>query len=81
MALTPATSIAVGGTAPAALNAANEVAVAAFLAGELPFTGIAAVAEEVLGRVAVRPGRSLEEIRDVDEQGGRLARRWVEERS
>jgi 1-deoxy-D-xylulose-5-phosphate reductoisomerase len=74
-------ALAAGGTAPAALNAANEVAVAAFLAGELPFTGIASVAEEVLNRVAVRPGRSLEEIRDVDEQGRRLARRWIEERS
>jgi 1-deoxy-D-xylulose-5-phosphate reductoisomerase len=69
------------GTAPAALNAANEVAVAAFLAGELAFTGIAAVAEEVLAGVAVRPGRSLDEIRDIDEQGRRLARRWIEERA
>jgi len=74
-------ALAAGGTAPAALNAANEVGVAAFLAGELPFTGIAAVAEEVLGRIAVRPGRALEEIRDVDEQGRRLARRWIEERA
>ncbi|MEX2208115.1 MAG: 1-deoxy-D-xylulose-5-phosphate reductoisomerase [Myxococcota bacterium] len=72
-------ALAAGGTAPAALNAANEVAVAAFLAGELAFTRIASVAEEVLGSVAVRPGRSLEEIRDVDEKGRRLARRWIEE--
>ena len=70
-----------GGTAAAALNAANEVAVAAFLAGELGFTAIASVAEEVLARLPVRPGRSLEEIRDVDEQGRRLARRWIEERA
>jgi 1-deoxy-D-xylulose-5-phosphate reductoisomerase len=69
-----------GGTAPAALNGANEVAVAAFLAGELGFTGIAAAAEEVLTSLPVRPGRSLEEIRDVDEQARRLARRWIEER-
>jgi 1-deoxy-D-xylulose-5-phosphate reductoisomerase len=74
-------ALAAGGTAPAALNGANEVGVAAFLAGELPFTGIAAVAEEVLGRIAVLPGRTLEEIRDVDEQGRRLARRWIEERA
>ena len=63
------------------LNAANEVAVAAFLAGELAFRAIAAVAEEVLTSLAVRPGRSLEEIRDVDEQARRLARRWIEERA
>ena len=74
-------ALASGGTAPAALNAANEIAVAAFLAGELEFTAIASVAEEVMARLAVRPGRSLEEIRDVDEQGRRLARRWIEERA
>ncbi len=74
-------ALAAGGTAPAALNAANEVAVAAFLAGELQFTAIASVAEEVLTCVAVRRGRSLVEIRDVDEQGRRLARRWIEERA
>ena len=37
-----------GGTAPCVLNAADEVAVAAFLAGQIPFTGIAAVIERVL---------------------------------
>ncbi len=74
-------ALAAGGTAPAALNAANEIAVAAFLAGEIEFTAIAAVAEEVMGSLAVRPGRSLEEIRDVDEQGRRLARRFIEERA
>ena len=39
-----------GATAPAALNAANEEAVAAFLAGRLPFPGIAEVVTEVLAR-------------------------------
>jgi 1-deoxy-D-xylulose-5-phosphate reductoisomerase len=73
-------ALAAGGTAPAALNGANEVAVAAFLAGELAFTGIAAAAEEVMTSLPVLPGRSLEEIRDVDEQARRLARRWIEER-
>ena len=74
-------ALTAGGTAPAALNAANEIAVAAFLAGGLEFTAIASVAEEVMGSLAVRPGRSLEEIRDVDEQGRRLARRFIEERA
>src|SRR3972149_7048205 len=41
-----------GGTAPAVLNAANEVAVDAFLAGRLRFTGIAPVIEETLARIA-----------------------------
>jgi 1-deoxy-D-xylulose-5-phosphate reductoisomerase len=40
-----------GGTAPCVLNAANEIAVAAFLDGELPFTGIAEVIERTLEAV------------------------------
>ena len=47
-----------GGTYPCAFNAANEVAVAAFLAGELPFLGIPAVVEEVLERVDGAPAAS-----------------------
>ncbi|MDX6624151.1 MAG: 1-deoxy-D-xylulose-5-phosphate reductoisomerase, partial [Solirubrobacterales bacterium] len=46
---------AAGGTAPCVLNAADEVAVAAFLAGEIPFTGIAAVIERVLEEMPARP--------------------------
>jgi len=45
----------VGGTAPCVLNAADEVAVAAFLAGRIPFTGIAAVIERVLEEMPPRP--------------------------
>jgi 1-deoxy-D-xylulose-5-phosphate reductoisomerase len=48
-----------GGTAPAALNAANEVAVAAFLDGRLNFTGIARVIDSVLQRHEVGPVTSL----------------------
>src|SRR5699024_3008919 len=44
-----------GGTAPCVLNAANEVAVAAFLDGEIPFTGIAELVERVLGSVPAPP--------------------------
>ncbi|HEX5609352.1 MAG TPA: 1-deoxy-D-xylulose-5-phosphate reductoisomerase [Solirubrobacterales bacterium] len=42
---------AAGGTAPCVLNAADEVAVAAFLDGRIPFTGIAALVEQVLGEM------------------------------
>ena len=45
------------GTAPAVLNAANEIAVAAFLAGAIRYTDIAAACAETLARVAVRPVR------------------------
>jgi 1-deoxy-D-xylulose-5-phosphate reductoisomerase len=70
-----------GGTAPAALGAANEVAVAAFLAHEIPFTAIAATAEEVMASLPVRPGLSLAEIREVDDAARSLARRRIEERA
>jgi 1-deoxy-D-xylulose-5-phosphate reductoisomerase len=73
-------ALAAGGTAPAALNAANEVAVAAFLSREIPFTAIAETAEEVLGDMPVLPGLSLAEIRDVDERARARARRRIEER-
>jgi 1-deoxy-D-xylulose-5-phosphate reductoisomerase len=65
-------AIKAGGSAPAILNAANEVAVAAFLAGHLGFTRIAAVVEETLARSndAPRPA-SLEEVLAVD-QSARL---------
>ena len=43
-----------GGTAPCVLNAANEVAVHAFLSGRLPFMGIPAVIEQTLERVGRR---------------------------
>ncbi len=44
-----------GGTAPCVLNAADEVAVAAFLDGQIPFTGIPAVIERVLEEMPARP--------------------------
>lgn len=73
-------ALAAGGTAPAALNAANEIAVAAFLAREIPFTAIAETAEEVLEALPVLPGLSLAEICEVDERARAHARRRVEER-
>ncbi|MBA4046513.1 MAG: 1-deoxy-D-xylulose-5-phosphate reductoisomerase, partial [Erythrobacter sp.] len=56
-------AIKAGGSAPAILNAANEVAVAAFLSGQIRFTRIAALVEEVLARSndAPRPA-SLDEV-------------------
>jgi 1-deoxy-D-xylulose-5-phosphate reductoisomerase len=52
-----------GGTAPAVLCAADEVAVSAFLAGTLPFVSIATVMKEVLSAHVAGPADSLEEIR------------------
>lgn len=67
-------AIVAGGSAPAILNAANEVAVAAFLAGQIGFTRIAAVVEETLQRSndAPRPA-TLDEVLAVDQSARRQA--------
>jgi 1-deoxy-D-xylulose-5-phosphate reductoisomerase len=65
-----------GGSAPAALNAANEVAVQAFLAGRLPFSAIARVIEATLESMAVTKAETLPEILEADG----LARREAGER-
>src|SRR5437016_52106 len=62
-----------GGTAPTLLNAANEVAVAAFLAGRLPFTGIARVIDETLNDLAVAPADDLAAVLAADAQARRAA--------
>jgi 1-deoxy-D-xylulose-5-phosphate reductoisomerase len=55
-----------GGTAPAVLNAANEVAVEAFLAGRLPFTAIPGVIDATLQSVGAAPADSLAQILEAD---------------
>jgi 1-deoxy-D-xylulose-5-phosphate reductoisomerase len=62
-----------GGTAPALLNAANEVAVEAFLAGRLPFTGIAGVIAQTLERVPSGPASDLDAIMLADAAARRAA--------
>src|SRR5919201_1463544 len=64
-----------GGTYPCAFNAANEVAVAAFLAGRLPFLGIAETVEETLARVDGAPARDLDDLYAADAEARRLAER------
>jgi 1-deoxy-D-xylulose-5-phosphate reductoisomerase len=55
-----------GATYPCVFNAANEVAVEAFLAGRLSFLGIAVAVEEALAAADGAPVRSLDELREVD---------------
>jgi 1-deoxy-D-xylulose-5-phosphate reductoisomerase len=62
-----------GGLAPAIANAANEVAVAAFLDGRLNFPGIAEVIERVMTRVAAGPALDLERVFAVDAEARRAA--------
>jgi len=65
-----------GGTAPCVLNAADEVAVAAFLAGRIEFTAIAAAIEAVLSDMPALPVTHFDELFAVDTE----ARRRTEER-
>ena len=62
-----------GGIAPAVLNAADEVAVAAFLDGRIGFTGIAAVVAETLEAVPHRVPGSVEDVLDADAEARRRA--------
>ena len=64
-----------GGTYPCAFNAANEVAVAAFLAGRLPFLGIAETVEEALAAADGARARDLADLLEADA----AARRWAED--
>ena len=62
-----------GGTAPAVLNAANEIAVDAFLDGRLPFTGIARVIADTLDEVPTGEASSLEAVMAADGEARRAA--------
>jgi 1-deoxy-D-xylulose-5-phosphate reductoisomerase len=67
-----------GGTAPTVLNAANEIAVAAFLDEGLPYLQIPTVVEKVLQAIPVVNVDSIELILDVDAQARVLARQLVQ---
>jgi 1-deoxy-D-xylulose-5-phosphate reductoisomerase len=70
-----------GGTAPAVLNAANEVAVGAFLERRIPFAAIAPTVADALDAVAIQPGLELAEIRAADRRARERAASFVEGRS
>lgn len=56
-----------GGTAPTVLNAANEIAVGAFLGGKLTFLQIAETVERMMNRIAASPLRDLDQMFDLDD--------------
>jgi 1-deoxy-D-xylulose-5-phosphate reductoisomerase len=70
----------VGGTAPAILNAANEVAVEAFLSGRISFIGIVDLVENVLSVLPAPPLRSLHEALYADAQARKTAKRLMAKR-
>jgi len=61
-----------GGTYPCAFNAANEVAVAAFLAGRIGFLDIAALVEDALANVDGAPATDLDELHEADRRAREL---------
>jgi 1-deoxy-D-xylulose-5-phosphate reductoisomerase len=66
-----------GGNAPAALNAANEVAVEAFLARRLGFSRIPALIEAVLERTTAAAMATLEDVLAADQDARLRAREWL----
>jgi len=66
-----------GGTAPAMLNAANEVAVDAFLNRHIRFTEIASIIDDVLNREASVPTDCLEDVLAADRQAREVAVSWL----
>ena len=68
-----------GGTAPAVLNAANEVAVAAFLDRQLPFLGIPRLIEATLKAMPSGPEGSLADVLAADSEARRIASRFIDE--
>ena len=70
-----------GGGAPTILNAANEVAVAGFLAGAIGFLDIARGVEHALGKIAAPPPASLADVRALDAEARRVADEFVAARS
>jgi 1-deoxy-D-xylulose-5-phosphate reductoisomerase len=67
-----------GGTAPTVLNAANEVAVQAFLDRRLNFVGIATVIDKVLQRLDSSPVKALGDVLEADAAARRLAESLIE---
>ncbi|HEX8984495.1 MAG TPA: 1-deoxy-D-xylulose-5-phosphate reductoisomerase [Bryobacteraceae bacterium] len=70
-----------GGSAGCTLNAADEIAVEAFLAGRITYPGIAGVVEHTLSQVPVSEPCSIEEVLQTDEESRSVARAFVARRA
>jgi 1-deoxy-D-xylulose-5-phosphate reductoisomerase len=74
-------SQAAGGSAGCTLNAADEVAVEAFLKGRISFLAIADIVEEALSRIPVRSPRTIGDVLEIDRESRSLARELVAARA
>lgn len=70
-------AVSKGGTMPAILNAANEVAVETFLAGQCRFTAIPVVIEHCMNKVKSAQGLSIEEVLEADHESRMVAREYL----
>jgi 1-deoxy-D-xylulose-5-phosphate reductoisomerase len=67
----------VGGTAPAFMSAANEIAVEAFLAGNISWLAIADTVDAVMQKFSAEVPTSIEDILNADAQGRAAAKKWL----
>ena len=74
-------AMSTGGAAPTILNAANEIAVASFLAGEIRFLDIAAVVEESVSSTPNGTLNSLEDVYESDSRGREIAKTCISNRA
>jgi 1-deoxy-D-xylulose-5-phosphate reductoisomerase len=66
-----------GGTSPTILNAANEIAVAAFLSGKLPYLRIAQVVEATLNHLESKQAQSIEDVLESDRKAREVATTYL----
>jgi 1-deoxy-D-xylulose-5-phosphate reductoisomerase len=71
-------ALSAGETAPTVLNAANEVAVGAFLEGRIGFLDIARAVEQVLEETTAFPAADLDAVMAADQAGRSAAGRWID---
>lgn len=74
-------ALAVGGGAACIMSAANEIAVERFLRGELGFTDIVAVVEDVMSAMGNRPAATLDEVIAADAEAREVASRYCTDRA
>ena len=70
-------AMASGASAPVTLNAANEIAVGAFLDGRIAFDSIPRLVADAMERIAVSAIESLEDVLEHDQLARRTANEWV----
>jgi 1-deoxy-D-xylulose-5-phosphate reductoisomerase len=74
-------AVRAGGIMPAVLNAANEIAVTAFLEGRIRFTAIPGIIEHSMETIEPRPADSIEGILEADRESRLTANAYIKQQS